>query len=248
MAGKYKKTRLSFEKPTKTVKKSSPKKSAPSKHLTKTQLEERLHTGRVAVIGLLVLASFALLIDLSLIITGGWDDVIVSLLASAPLLAFLATGVALLVKRKYKRRRRDFTFSLVIAVLFSCVYLGVRLFLVVMGWINYFSTTLENEIVGVYDCAASDSDRELGIYDTRLQLELNHYRIESTKTDAYVSGSYGAKREDNKYYLSTIIKQNTQRDKSTGYGETSFVLEFEDSVNVRFSAPNSGIIRFCKRK
>ena len=248
MAGKYKKTRLSFEKPTKTTKKSSPKKTVPSKHLTRTQLEERLHIERVAVIGLLVLASFALLIDLSLIITGGWDDVIVSLLASAPLLAFLAAGVALLVKRKYRRRRRDFTFSLVIAVMFSCVYLGIRLFLVVVGWMNFFSESLENEIVGVYNCAASDADRELGIYDTRLQLELNHYRIDALKGDSYVSGSYGAKREDEKYILSTIIKQNKQTDKSLGFGETSFVLEFEDTVNVRFSSPDSGIVRFCKRK
>lgn len=218
------------------------------KTYTKRQLEDYLHTSRIAMLGLLLLASFALVINISLVITGGWDDVIVVLLAAAPLLAALALLLTWRTYKKTHRRRKEFAVSFVAFMLFSIVFLFVMIVLSVKSLVQYYSTSHEASIIGSYKCASSEEKREMGIYDVHFLLGDKEYAFEDYRSDAGVIGSYEAELVDDEYVLKTLIKKNTQGDSALGFEETSYSLKIEDDNKIRLSMNSSGGLRFCTRE
>lgn len=219
-----------------------------NKRLTKGQLEERLHYSRVAELSLFFLASFALLINIGLAVTGGWDDLIMGLFALSPIFALFAVLLSWRNWKRFRRRRRQFVLSLCAFLLFSCAFFFCNSFLLVKQYQKYFARDYFPEIVGTYKCASSEQNRELEIFDARLLLATKHYQIEDYRETGLVNGSYEARLDDGKYYISAIIKENTQKDKNLGFDETNLVFENEDDRRVRLSSADSGVTRFCVRE
>ena len=244
MAGKYKKTRVQKT----TSPKPQEKKIKPSKRLSRSQLDDRLHVSRFASIGFLVLASLALLISVSMVITGGWDSTILLLLALAPLFSLASFGLTWRVRSKYRRRGRDYRLSLVAVVFFCTVFYATTGYLSVLNFKKYFAVDHKPELVGVYNCADSDANREKGIYTTRFMLATKHYQIDEFRSDGSVNGSYEAEHKDDIYHIKTLIKENTQKNKELLFDETSYLLEFESDTHMRLTLESTGVIRFCTKQ
>ena len=243
MAGKYKQTRV--QKPTN---KKPKKKTAPANRLSKTQLDDRLHMSRFASIGLLILASFALLTSVSIVLTGGWDSTVLILLALAPLFALIAFGLTWRIRTKYRRRARDYRLSLVALVFFCAVFYMTTGYLSVLSIKKYYDLDHRPEIVGDYNCADSANSRELGIYTTRFMLATKHYQIEDFRSNGVVYGSYEATRDGDKYMIKTLIKENTEKEKTLNFNETSYELELESDLDMRLTLSGSGAVRYCRRQ
>ena len=251
MAGKYKKARLSFSKTTSTSAEKKPRvkfrlKSA--RRLSKTKIDERMHIARFSAVGFLILASFSLLTGVSMVWSGGWDSSVVLLISFAPLLSLAALGLTWLIKTKYQRRARDYRLCLVFFVLCSGVFFTITGYFSILHIRSYFAVDYIPKLVGAYNCADSEKNRELGIYTTRFLLATKHFQIEEFRSDAHAYGSYEAKAVDDKYVLSMLIKKNTEKDKSYKFDETKYELQFESDTNVRLTLGGSSIVRFCTKQ
>ena len=251
MGIQYKKTRQKTAKKdvSKTASKTkSAKPARKTKTYTKRQVEDYLHSSRIAMLGLLLLASFALVINISLIVTGGWDDVIIGLLAAAPLLAGFAALSTWHTYQKMHRRRREFVISFVVFLLFSVAFLTVTAVISVKSLVQYYTVSHESSIVGMYKCASTENNRERGIYDVHFVLGAKEYAFEDYRSDAAVIGSYEAEKVDDEYVLKALIKKNTQGDSLLGFEETSYTVKLEDDNKMRLSMNSSGGLRFCTRE
>ena len=63
-----------------------------------------------------------------------------------------------------------------------------------------------------------------------------------------VVGSYGVLESgENIRRLKAIIKRNEAKDDNRGFNETSYLFEYQDSINVKVTSESKNIIRYCKR-
>ena len=63
-----------------------------------------------------------------------------------------------------------------------------------------------------------------------------------------VVGSYGVLESgENTRRLKAIIKENKAKDDKQGFNETSYLFEYQDSINVKVTSESKSIVRYCKR-
>ena len=248
MLGKFKQTRLKSSSSTSAPAKKARKTKRQPKRLSKADLDARLHSARVAILGLLLLASFALIVTVSLIVTGGWDSTNILIMSLVPLFSMGALLLAYWVAMKYGRRKFDFWICYYAFIFFSFAFFCALGFLTIRNVRNKLAVDYEPKLVGTFNCASSEMNRDYSVYDVKFALSKKHYIAVNMRGGGAVHGSYAASFDGDVYHMNTLIRDNTEKDKALGFDETSYTIEFEDDNKVRFSSTSSGIVRFCVKE
>lgn len=234
---------------TSSAKKTSSASSKKAKRLTKTRVREILHFRRLVSYILMLFSVVVEIVNISLIINGGWDDISLLLFVGAPLLAFLSMCVSYDSRKKYFAIKRDFWLGLVLLVFTGAIFCIELLFSLISPLVNNKVEDLDRGIVGQYNCANSEEDRADKKFTATIILSDKEFGImDYEDTDDAVFGSYGAfDAGENMRRLKAIIKENDAKDEKRGFDETSYLFEYQDSVNVKVTSESKYITRYCKR-
>lgn len=225
---------------------SKPKKT---KKLTKTRVREILHFRRLINHILMLFSVVVEIFNISLIINGGWDDINLLLFVCAPLLAFLSMCVSYENRKKYFAIKRDFWIGLVLLVITGGIFCVELLYSLIAPHAFKKVEDSDRGIVGQYNCASSEEKRDKKEFSSKIYLSDKEFLISdyNDEKDAVV-GSYGVLESgENIRRLKAIIKRNEAKDDNRGFNETSYLFEYQDSINVKVTSESKNIIRYCKR-
>ena len=225
---------------------SKPKKT---KKLTKTRVREILHFRRLINHILMLFSVVVEIFNISLIINGGWDDINLLLFVCAPLLAFLSMCVSYENRKKYFAIKRDFWIGLVLLAITGGIFCVELLYSLIAPHAFKKVEDSDRSIVGQYNCASSEEKRDKKEFSSKIYLSDKEFLISdyNDEIDAVV-GSYGViESGENIRRLKAIIKRNEAKDDNRGFNETSYLFEYQDSINVKVTSESKNIIRYCKR-
>ena len=96
---------------------------------------------------------------------------------------------------------------------------------------------------------SNEKDRDSRKFTVKIYLNDKEFGIADYDDPGdIVVGSYGVfDAGENMRRLKAIIKENDAKDSSRGFDETSYLFEFQDSVNVKVTSESKYITRYCKR-
>ena len=225
---------------------SKPKKT---KKLTKTRVREVLHFRRLINHILMLFSIVVELFNIALIINGGWDDISLLLFVGAPLLAFLSMCVSYDNRKRYFAIKRDFWVGLVLLVVTGGIFSIEVIYSLIAPHVSKKVEDSDQFMFGQYNCANNEEDRDNKKFSVKIYLTDKEFGIiDFNDTDDSVFGSYGVfDAGENMRRLKAIIKENDAKDEKRGFDETSYLFEFQDSVNVKVTSESKYITRYCKR-
>ena len=232
----------------KTKQKSSAK-PRKTKKLTKTRVREILHFRRLISYVLMLFTIVVELFNIALIINGGWDDISLLLFVGAPLLAFLSMCVSYDSRKKYFAIKRDFWIGLVLLVFTGAIFSIEVLYSQIAPLVTKKVEDSDQFILGQYNCANSEEDRDNRKFTVKIYLSDKEFVIaDYLDAEDTVVGGYGVfDAGENMRRLKAIIKENDAKDSERGFNETSYLFEYQDSVNVKVTSESKYITRYCKR-
>lgn len=250
---RYLKTKLDTSSTKKTSSSKSSRNTSPkpkkTKKLTKTRVREILHFRRLVSHILMLFSVVVELFNIALIINGGWDDISLLLFVGAPLLAFLSMCVSYDNRKRYYAIKRDFWIGLILLVVTGGIFSVEVLYSQIAPFAIKKVEDSDQFMFGQYNCANNEKDRDSRKFTVKIYLNDKEFGIADYDDPGdIVVGSYGVfDAGENMRRLKAIIKENDAKDSSRGFDETSYLFEFQDSVNVKVTSESKYITRYCKR-